>query len=621
MSRRLAALACLLFSVTGLLVALGSVPQLMRFPLERLKEMDQGPLPLAAVWLEGLRPTVQLLGRAERLLTGLLALALIGAFTVLAYQLNPAFHLLKPPKERVGKGLSVHIDVPRLIRAGLALVISVWLAGCLAPLAALFGPNPAGGAEVGAGTRAAWLLLGGIPAWTAGISGVMGAVVHSLLLFLALWLIWGPGGLVTPGRELLTHATPVWGVLAGLAGFPAILALADGRPWMILTGSAISLADPRSWKILLALWLLAPVAAGAYLGLHVMLFRPRPLQGRALSIGALCATALLLLGALVAGKARAAMAALDVEALSLASTLRLQPSPLMRFVYVLAPDGNIYPGSAEDGSNSGPRDRIAATKETILEVERFLEERSYNTALAFRAFWHLHDCASLDWLSTRSLEVDLKMLERAPSQMAADLLLEKLADCPITPENRKVLDALADPERFRWPQPHGARWLSAAYLRFGERELAREFLGRSELNREQLAQALGGITPLTDGKVRGRLTLDGRRIEFVRLGLINVTKWRRIVGTRRPFQWRHVSAMTHTDAEGRFEFTDLPQGRYVLVVTGGGIGQKTWQPVADRHPGVIQLDRFYPVHELGPINIRYVEPVRPPRNTDLGTLA
>ncbi|MGV3719620.1 MAG: hypothetical protein ACO1SX_01825, partial [Actinomycetota bacterium] len=306
-----------------------------------------------------------------------------------------------------------------------------------------------------------------------------------------------------------------------------------------------------------------------------------------------------------------ALNSVDARAPGLARLLNLPASPLPRFALLLTPRGRAVFSRTADGSDDGTgNDQIASNVKTIGTVELFLAEREFRTAQAFRAFIHLHACASIDWLETRTLRLDLEFLERTASPEAAELLLERIADCPITPDHRYVLDQLADPKRFDWPQPLGDRWLGAAYRQYGDSERALEYLRRAKLSDTEFKSAMGGVAPLTDGTIRGRVLIKGAPGVGARMGLIRAAKWRQLAGYCRPFAWRNVVTSTYADASGAFEFKNIPEGEYVVILTWGELGRDRGRPAVINPPGVIAVDRFRPIATLGAFDIRFEEPAR-----------
>jgi hypothetical protein len=311
---------------------------------------------------------------------------------------------------------------------------------------------------------------------------------------------------------------------------------------------------------------------------------------------------------------------MDVGTASLAARLKLPPPAMQRYALILAPFGGLAPAIAEDGVSESPQDSIRSTGPARDAVGEYLDRRHYRTTLAFRAFGFLDGCAGLDWESAKSLRLRLKMAETAPSPLVMRLLLDRLVNCPITPANRQVLDRLADPAAFVWSEADGAQRLGAAYLRFGDPERARKYLLSAQLDETQRRQLLGGVSPLSDGVVRGKITVEGKPLDYIRVGLINERDWPAMAGLQRPYSWAAVLDARMTDKRGGFEFNNLPQGRYVVVVTGARIGTtRRWS--VSSHPGVFEVDRFHPVVTLPAMDFRSNGPTIMPPGTDPGTTA
>lgn len=605
MARRpLLLIASAVFASAGLLVGLTDARALARFPLERFTAFKDLPRPRTMDWILDLQRQARVLDAWERPIAALAVLCLLVAFGLFAPLLYEGFRLLKPPEENPGKGASSHLDVPRLIRVSTGVFLSFWISGVLLPISALFPKSVS--------PRLAVLLTGGVPAWTSALPGAVRFVAEGILLFSLLWLLWAPGGLVSPGvAPARAPHRLVWGLLAGCVASPATAVLFHAREWILEAAPAFSLADGAGWQALFTYAVAGPVLAATLLAPLAYYFRPRPVSPR--SIAALCvlggcAPLLTFLGA---RRVEAALSAVDARRPGLGRQLALEPSPLPRLALLLSPRGRAVFSRTTDGTDDGTgNDAIGANERTIKAVEKFVRDRRYRTHHTFRSFVHLHDCASLDWLTTRTLQLDLEFLERAPSPVAAQLLIEKLGDCPITPENRKVLDRLADPNVFVWPQPFGDRWLGAAYRQYGDSEKALSFLRRANLTDDEFKSAMVGIAPLVDGTIRGTAMLKGKPAAGARIGIVRAMKWRSLAGTCRPFAWRSVAASTYADEKGVFEFRNIPEGSYVLILTWSTVGRDGGRPVAINPPGIIRLDGFRSTVTLEPFDIRFESPIR-----------
>lgn len=604
------ALLCLVFGLLGLLLGLGDFGRLARFPIERFAELQRfPPTPRSVFWMETLRAPGANAAEMERLFIGGSVVLLIGGFLLLGATLSPRFRLLKPASENPGSGLASHVELGQMARLALATAATLWLIGCLAPLGLLLSGGKPGPASA---------LLGGLPSWVGG-TGIGHLLLLALLFVPLVWWLWGPRGPLFKAEGVELRDVLLCGFFAAAACLPAFLILFSARGWVLPASFAFSLADRAGWTQLIALSLGLPIAACLYLALMARLYAPRPVRTADITLMALGALAGVALAAAGEAQGRQALQKLDVGYSSLAAKLQLQPSNLQRFALVITRRGRAIPAMTSDDVTSDGEDRINSHPPAKAAVRDFLARRKYRTVLTFPAFSYLDGCNAQDWDSTASLRLELEMLERAPSPLVAQLLLEKLGNCDTSPENRAVLDRIADPALFSWPEPEGSRRLGAAYLRFGDVERARSYLLRAGLDAEDQQQLLGGISPLADGVVQGKLSVMGRVSAGVRVGLVPVEAWRELIGIRRPHDWRLVLNATHTDASGRFKFRHVPQGRYVLIVTGGGIGTRPGVPSISNPPGVVDVNRFRPTQTLRPFDIRYIEPTGVPPGTDPNT--
>jgi hypothetical protein len=604
MTRRLAA-SLTVFALLGFLAGLADLRQLLQLLSERTAGLS--PLPTSVLWSDNWVAFARLLDAAAVPLRALAVALSVGALWLLGTLLHPGFRLTKPPAEQPGRGFTAHLEVPRLLRAGGAVFLTLWVLGALGFVAALLSGK-------GRPIATAYLVLGGLPYWVSPLPFALGLALHSLGAAVLVWWLWGPRGPVAaaPGysiRGVLSAAT-----LAGAAASPAVLALHGGRTWAIQAGLAHSLVDASGWARLMAITVASPALFGAWLALVAAVCRPAPSGGDRREQQRVPLPALLLA---VAGTGLAlgcgsytagVLQRLDVNTPALAARLGLRSSPLSRFAMLLAPRGGYAASTVPDNSDDGEGgDVVAADGKTVEAVTLYLEERQYRTALAPRAYEHLVAVASLDWLTHRSMALSLQMMERFPTRLAGRLLQEKLEDCPTSPENRKLLDALADPRRFSWSASEDRRWLGAIFLRFGDRGRALEYLRDAGLTRSELRSAFGGLGLQTAGVVRGQLLIEGRPVEGVRFGMVRVEKSRRMIGLGRALDWRHVSDLAHTDNAGRFEFRNVAEGAYILALTGGGIVPGRGATIAP-HPGMLIITQESPLIELPRMNLTFQRP-------------
>lgn len=586
------------FAALGFLIGVGDWQLAASFALSRFTEWGDLPMPRSMQWISGLRPGLHWIAVSRFGIP--LSLLILGGLGIwlFARTLNPEFGLLVAREENPGEGTQAHVDVPRTVRAAVAAVLTLWLLMVFVRAASLW--------DYTSQWRPAYRVFGSLPIWLDPLPVSVRPIVHGLVLGAALWLLWGPNGFVGR-RGGPIYRDLLWGLAAGLAATPALLALYHARTLAQAWRQIIGLSDAGGWRLLLLWLLLVPLLACLWLWLVTYFCRPRPVTHRFASrFGPL---ALVSVMTAFAGGARlqAETAHTDYLGKTLSQTLQLPPARGRRKALVLAPNGTALLSAPEDGSNDNNGDRIICTPESVERVETFLRQRHFMTAHAFRAYVHLYDCAALEWNSDRELSYSLQMLETAPTPVAAQILKEQLSECAVTPESRRVLDRLADARRFTWPQPLGQRWLGVAYLRFGDLDRARSYLLHASLGSSQFRGLLGGINPLADGTVSGRVLINGRTAPL-RVGLAPAGSSLGIPGPCRPFEWRHVTVSTETAPDGRFSLRGVAEGRYVLLLSGAGIQEHRALPKVSR-VGMILVDRFHPTVELGNVELHYNEPV------------
>jgi hypothetical protein len=399
--------------------------------------------------------------------------------------------------------------------------------------------------------------------------------------------------------------------------FPALLPLTPaGRQSLDLLLAATGLADPRPWEQLLWGWLLGLPAAFLALGLlgHV-LARPGPVRG---ALVPLCAAGLVLFGWKATTMAGRASTRLDAAG-DLADRIGAERRPSGTRTYLLFPPssaGGPLPGAVPFMSIEG----IDAGNDSPRRTWEYLQERRFKTAAAWKAFVHLHDCASLRWDSAESLRVDLANLEQHPQPIFAGLLVEKLSTCATSPENRVFLRQAAEPGRFR-PDPEWLQTLAQLHHRFGDRRAALDLLSQARVEPEEAARLLADVVPLTAGTVSGRVMVNDRPGAGLTVGVVPAGRWQGLVGTPRPFEHRWVAAAASTAADGRFRLRDLGEGEYVLIVMGdpGQLPLRGPEVRAEAQPGLLRLDRRRPARDLGTIRIDTGEPSSPAQRAEIGT--
>jgi hypothetical protein len=428
-----------------------------------------------------------------------------------------------------------------------------------------------------------------------------------------LWLTWSEGGFASTAPRRPRIRIFLEGALAGAVMAPSFLLFREAPSWAMHAARAYGLGDEAGWYRLAWVTAVGPTVAMLLLGGVLVLFRRRSGGAPFPKIAPVLAVLAVLVTAGGAYPVVSSLNNMDALRRSLSRRLGLPGYELTRFAYVALPDGSVQVSIAPDGSaNEDGWDRIACTGETVKAVETFLERRNWRTQLGLRAWMHLHACASIDWLKSRNMDLAMQLIDQAPSPVAVQRLLDMLENCPSSLENRKYLDQLADSSRFHWLSDDGPRWLGLAYLRFGDAEKARALLMNAGLEPEEFRRILTGVTPIADGKVTGKVTIEGVPEEGLRLGLVRLEHVDRMAGLQPPYEWRAVLASVYTRKDGSFTFDDIPEGRYALVMTGGPVGRRRGVPKVTP-PGEILVDRFHAVADVNTLDLYFdPEPVQPP---------
>jgi hypothetical protein len=615
----------------GLVIGTRHARSLLEEAVRRVDTLAGLPRPRAADWIEPLRPAVVTLGRLDALLE-LAAMVLAGWLVLqLVRLLNPRARLrVDAGPAFAGPWYTVSLDGGTVARAAVAAVASIYLFG---------------------GFR--WLWQGGTAVFPAplawGLTGLMWRtrppLLGLLLAFLAggalIWLVWGELGVLSrsspkaaatvpplpsipsadPPAPSATEATvagqselpaardstrrtlpgivdlAVRGALAGLVALPLLLPSTElGRSFVGALLGVLSVTDARPWQLLAATELVWPPLALLLLtGVVRALGAPERSLLRRL---ALVLVPVVLAGAVAAGEvAFFRRVGRDGYGLGipLAQALpELQPIAEGRAYLVVGPDGVGYSGLVPYGSIQG----FAAGRDRQQAVWEYLRRHRYETPATSELFMHLYDSAAVDWDSAEILRVCLAELEGNPERVFAQLLLEKLATCAITPENRRALDALADPARFRFEGPGAQSMLAQLRRRFGEG-------GVPDGAAPGVGSSAAGGDPLREGVVTGRVLVQSRPLPGLRVGLVPAAQASTLPGQPRPFEHRHIAAATTADAAGYFRIPQVGEGDYLLIAMASDRDLPLRHRVlAVVHPPkVIHLDRRTSTRDLGTIDV------------------
>lgn len=259
-----------------------------------------------------------------------------------------------------------------------------------------------------------------------------------------------------------------------------------------------------------------------------------------------------------------------------------RPGTLARDVLVL--DGSVRVAQ----QNLMADDGLTVDDETIRKVRDFLRRRRYRSALSWVATRYLYNAACVQFRATDAIAACLDDQEYGPHMIrTAPPLREMLFTCAASPENRALLDRLADDQRFIYPDRESLRMMGDLYRRFGAVDKALQWYRRAEMPRTFLHRIRAERPMFHRGQIEGRILLNGRPLAGVQVGAIPI----RLNGLPPDLEarllnafdiiapaylspgrlprfdaYRAVCASSVTDAGGAFQLQHLVEGEYLLAI-------------------------------------------------------
>jgi hypothetical protein len=188
-----------------------------------------------------------------------------------------------------------------------------------------------------------------------------------------------------------------------------------------------------------------------------------------------------------------------------------------------------------------------------------------------------------------------QMFCNAPYDYASRVgLLSMLQHVPVTAENEKYLRDFADETKWHIGKV-GALRLVEAFMHFGHADEAKKWAEKAKAKGAELSEVTFLTQPVfTRGTVSGAFKVDGVPLAGVKVALF-LPRYERPVDVRT------------TDASGKFTFTNLGKGDYMLAVMTDKetvpYGLPPSQLKVENEPGTIKLDINNPSKNVGNINI------------------
>lgn len=208
--------------------------------------------------------------------------------------------------------------------------------------------------------------------------------------------------------------------------------------------------------------------------------------------------------------------------------------------------------------------------ETVTELVRHkLQAQDGRTSVAKQLWFQLHDSATWRWQPTEALRIARQQLASPSSTpVFGTCLLEALHRLPPSAAAKAALDELLAGQAWGYPSKEARAEVMRLAWRFGRLEEALPLLGPDE--QEEFEKLRRQPPPGQGNTVSGRLTLEGKALADVQVGLVRDEDWEVLMRASQrwltAWQQRLVIASSTTSADGRFEFPDLFDGSYHLLL-------------------------------------------------------
>lgn len=248
---------------------------------------------------------------------------------------------------------------------------------------------------------------------------------------------------------------------------------------------------------------------------------------------------------------------------------------------------------------------VALSSENLKTLDAYLAQHGSGTKFRSAA----QDALAHGYFSLWEVRQGIEQLYKNARTMLFPrlLLVAKLKRMPVTPENLAYLKAFAD-ERAWISGGNASLGIAEAFMHFGYREEAQRWLNSAKESGADVSKSTFLNEPVfTDGKIRGAITILGRPPAKARIGLLNGSSPIRTIN--HDAMPRLLLDVRDPDETGKFEFTRLGKGEYLLAVM---TDQATIPlPVAagtfsiQNSPGIIKLDIDTPLKTVGKMNVTW----------------
>jgi hypothetical protein len=252
---------------------------------------------------------------------------------------------------------------------------------------------------------------------------------------------------------------------------------------------------------------------------------------------------------------------------------------------------------------------VELSYENLKKIEEYLRDHKDRTVFYWTGLEVLVNGYNWFWDTERGIK---QMSRNAPYAYVPRMqLLVRLRYVPVTSENEKYLRDFADETKWHVGKV-GALRLAEAFMHFGHADEAKKWAEKAKAKGEDVSKATFLTEPVfTKGALSGAFKVNGVPLGGAKVALVayrdkdnwDITK---IFTLTVRLNTRLVDVRT-TDASGKFTFSNLGRGEYMLAV----MTDKETVPYSlppsqfkvKNAPGMIKLDIKNPSKNVGDINI------------------
>lgn len=308
-------------------------------------------------------------------------------------------------------------------------------------------------------------------------------------------------------------------------------------------------------------------------------------------------------GAIIAVTYNDAVARYDLNKKSLAEAAGVpEKGQAVKAVVLFLPEKAAVQEWRMESAGSGilvHNNTYALTPENLRKIEDYLARRKDGSIFFFAG----QDAVMKGYYKLWDTEKgDAQMAKNADSTIIARMiLLKRLTFIPATAGNEKYLGSLADEKKWYAGKTSSLR-ISEAFMHFGKTDEAKAWANKAKLKGADLTRAAFLNEPVISGtSVAGVVKFNGAPLAGKKVALFSYRPKMTQIDPQY-FGGFPVDAKT-TDDAGRFEFTNLGKGEYVLAVMADKEQVPPDRLGVENAPGVIKIAADSPKRNLGDIAI------------------